>query len=108
MSSICSYRLSHYPTIGFAARLRSFFQITHSEPSQNVMLQLISFRLGIDAEYTRRVQSEDIFLHLTRQKLIVMLLDQLIRNLEPSKSFDLPLRGTIPHRVHATHQMINP
>src|SRR4029077_19891259 len=102
-----SHWFSHHPSVGFAARLRSFFQIAYPELPQNVLRQLIPLRLGIDAKQTRRVQSEDPFLHLARERLVPMLLDQRIRNLEPPKGFDLPLRRTIPNRVCPPEHVID-
>ena len=99
--------LTHHPSIRSVARLRSFFQIAHSELPQNVLRQLIPLCLDIDAKHTRRVQSEDPFLHLARKRLVPMLLDQLIRNLESPKGFDLPLRRTIPNRVSPPEHMID-
>ena len=62
--------------------------------------------LGVDAKHSRRIQSENLFLYLTRERLVPMLLDQPIRNLEPPKGFDLPLRRPIPNRVRPPEHMI--
>src|SRR4026207_885919 len=106
MSSIDSSPRPPHPSIGSPARLRSFFQIAHPELPQHVLLQFIPLRLGIDAKYARRVQSEYIFFHLKGQKLIARPFDQLIWTLEPSKRFDLPLWRTIPDRVRSPEHMI--
>src|SRR5690348_15718514 len=95
-----------HPPIEPVARFRPFFAIADSEPPHRILRQGMSERPNVDVKQARGVQAEDLCFHLAGERLIVVLLNQLIRNLEPPKRFNLPLRGAIPNRIRPPQDML--
>src|SRR5262245_6011845 len=61
----------------------------------------------IDAEHPRGIQAKNLGFYIACERMILVFLDQLIRNLESAKGFDLPLWSAIPDRIGSPEHMID-
>src|SRR5207237_10808326 len=103
-----SRALPRDPSIDPVARLYAFFTISHLDLAQIILRQLVALRAHINPEHLRRVQPENLFLHLAGERAIAVLLDQLIWNLKSPKRLDLPLGRTVPDRIRPPEHVLCP
>src|SRR5437763_15590465 len=94
------------PPIESMAGGRTLLEITHLDPVQIILWQLVPFRSHLDPEDPRGIQPEDLGLDLAGGRPVAARVDQSLPNLEPPKRLDLPPRRAVPDRAGAPEHVV--